>query len=153
MATSFEHDYTNFPELTNTQLEVLRFTSPHHQITEDFDALVVKVHDGDTITLRTSFRDFDFPLRFLDIDAPELSEGGQEARDFVKGRIEGENVRVLIDRNQRVGKYGRLLGKVLHMGTIVSEDLLRLGLTQEFGKKDAHKLPKLDKIFRMEQWF
>ena len=75
----FVHDYKAFPELTNAQLQTMQFSSPHPQITEDFTAEVVKVHDADTIRLRTDFRDFDFPLRLLDIDAPELNEGGEEA--------------------------------------------------------------------------
>ena len=54
---AFEHDYKAFPELSNTQMQELQFTSPHVQITEDFTAIVVKVHDGDTITLQTDFRD------------------------------------------------------------------------------------------------
>jgi len=79
-----EHDYVNFPELTNKQLQEEGFQSPHEQITEDFRAVVVKVHDGDTVTLRCDFRDFDFPLRFSNIDAPELNmDGGQEAKEFV----------------------------------------------------------------------
>lgn len=149
----FEHDYDKFPELTNAQLEQFQFTSPHPQITENFIATVVRVHDGDTVTLSTTTRDFDFPLRFLDIDAPELNEGGAEAREYVKNRIEGEKVTVLIDKNQRVGKYGRLLGKIQHNGSIVGEDEIRLGLAKEFGKKDADKIPKIDKTFRLEQWF
>ena len=67
---AFEHDFHEYPELTNAQMAQHQFSSPHEQITSDFRAEVVRVHDGDTITLRTGFRDFDFPLRLLDIDAP-----------------------------------------------------------------------------------
>ena len=143
----FEHDYTKFPELTNQQLEQFQFTSPHIQITEDFDAVVIRVHDGDTVTLRTDFRDFDFPLRFLDIDAPELNEGGAEARDWLKTRIEGQEVMVLIGRNKRVGKYGRLLGKVLYNGMIVGQEEIHLGLAKPFGTKNEGQVPDLTKIF------
>jgi endonuclease YncB( thermonuclease family) len=66
------HNFKDFPELTNAQMSDFYFDSPHKQITADFRALVVKVHDGDTITLRVEWRNFDFPLRFLDINAPEL---------------------------------------------------------------------------------
>ena len=58
-----DHDYKKFPELTNKQINEFGFQSPHKQITEDFDATVVHVTDGDTIRLRTDFRDFTFPLR------------------------------------------------------------------------------------------
>ncbi len=148
----FEHDYNNFPELTNVQLETLGFTSPHKQITEDFYAEVVKVHDGDTVTLRTDFRDFDFPLRFLNIDAPELNEGGGVTRDWLKDQILNQNVQVLINPNNRVGKYGRLLGRILYGGLDIGQQEINLGYAKEFGKKDEGKLPRLDKIFRVGQW-
>ena len=102
----YEHDFERFPELSKSQLETLGFLSPHKQITEDFFGEVVKVSDGDTIRMVVEFRDFDFPVRLLDIDAPELNEGGDVAKMWLKGRIEGEEVMVVIDRNNRVGKYG-----------------------------------------------
>ena len=148
-----EHDYKNFPELTDSQLEEFGFTSPFPQITEDFEADVVKVHDGDTITLRTTFRDFDFPLRFLDIDSPELNNGGAEAREWLKGQIEGEKVQIQIDRNNRVGKYGRLLGRVIHRGLNMGNTELRLGYAKAFGKKLENSLPTLERTFNLKQWF
>lgn len=149
----FEHDYKNFPELTNTQIQEFGFTSPHTQITEDFRAEVIKVHDGDTITLRTTFRDFDFPLRFTDIDAPELSEGGEEAREWLKNRIEGQSVDVLIDAQNRVGKYGRLLGAVMFNGLNVAQEEIRQGLAKSFGSKKEGEVPPKDKVFSLRQWF
>ena len=143
-----DHDYVSFPELTNSQLGVLQFSSPHPQITEDFTALVVKVHDGDTITLRTNFRDFDFPLRLLDIDAPELSEGGSEAKKWLDSQLLGEEVQVLIDSSNRVGKYGRLLGKVLSGGLDVGETMLHLGLVSAFGSKDEGSVPSFGKLMK-----
>ena len=147
----FEHDYEAFPELTNTQLEQLQFSSPHVQITEDFMATVVKVHDGDTVTLRARFRDFDFPLRLLDIDAPELSEGGEEAREWLKSRLLLREVDVLIDSSQRVGQYGRLLGRILSGGLIVGDEMLHLGLVSEFGSKDEGAVEPFDKIMQEAQ--
>ena len=148
-----EHDYKKFPELTNTQLQEFQFTSPHKQITEDFEAHVVKVHDGDTITLRTTFRDFDFPLRFKDIDAPEMNAGGEIARDWLIEQIEGQDVQIKIDRKTRVGKYGRLLGKVISKGLDMGEAEIRLGYAVKFGSKLEYSPPPVDKIFRLNQWF
>ena len=147
-----EHDFNKYPELTNRQIENMGFQSPHKQITEDFMAEVVKVHDGDTITLRTSFRDFDFPLRFLDIDAKELNEGGEEARAWLKNRIEGENIEVRINRKNRVDKYGRLLGKVFHGGQDVGEEELRLMLATPFTKRREFQLPNMDKELSIKKW-
>lgn len=149
----FEHDYKNYPELTNSQLEVMQFSSPHKQITADFEALVDKVHDGDTITVSTTFRDFSFPVRLLDIDSPELSEGGQVTRDWLKSRIEGKKVLILVDPQNRVGKYGRLLGKVIYGGLDIAQEEINLGLAVPFGKKKEGEVPHFDKFFSLKQWF
>jgi len=148
-----EHDYERYPELTNAQLEVMRFESPHVQITEDFWATVVKVHDADTVTLRTAFRDFDFPLRLLNIDAPELSEGGDRHREWLKSRILNQVVYVQINKANRVGKYGRLLGEIISGGINVGEEMLLRGFVKPFGqKKEGEPLP-LSQLFSLRQWF
>lgn len=144
----FEHDYKAFPELTNAQLETLRFTSPHEQITEDFVAEVVKVHDGDTITLRTKFRDFDFPLRLLGIDAPELSEGGEETQKWLESRLLNQKIEIRIDPSNRVGKYGRLLGYVYLNGLDIGNEMLNLGLVSEFGKKRENEVQDINRIMK-----
>ena len=128
------HDFVNFPELANSQMLFYYSESPHRQITEDFHAKVVKVHDGDTITLRWSERDFDFPLRLLDIDAPELNEGGEDAQQWLENKILDKEVDIKIDRRQRVGKWGRLLGKVISGGFDMGETMLNLGIVGRFGE-------------------
>ena len=149
----FEHDFVKFPELRKAQLEILQFLSPHKQITEDFEAEVVRVHDGDTITLRTDFRDFDFPLRFLGIDAPEMNAGGEEARDWLRDRILDEDVQILINPQNRVDKYGRLLGRVFHMGQDVGDEMLRMRLVTTFENRRESEFPDLNKMFAVKQWF
>ena len=148
-----EHDFVEFPELRKAQLEELQFLSPHVQITEDFGATVVKVHDGDTITLLTDFRDFRFPLRFLGIDAPEMNAGGKEARDWLRDRILGEDVRILINPKNRVDKYGRLLGRVFHVGLDVGDEMLRMRLVTTFENRREGEFPNTDKMFAVKQWF
>lgn len=144
----FDHDFRRFPELTNSQLEQFGFVSPHVQIDFDFQAVVVAVHDGDTITVRTDFRDFDFPIRLSGIDAPELSEGGDAARDWLSGVLLGESVQVFLDVNNRVGKYGRLIGIVVYNGMDVAEEMFYLGLVSRFGFKNDGVVPSLDVFFR-----
>ena len=118
------HDFKLFPELTNSQMNMYYFDSPHQQIAEDFDAKVVKVHDGDTIRVSCSFRDFDFPIRMANIMAAELNEEhGVEARNHLAEMILGAQVEILIDKTNRVGKYGRLIGKVLHKGFDMGEQM------------------------------
>ncbi len=120
-------------ELSTRDVVEYSVVSPHVQILDDFRAEVVKVHDGDTVTLRADFRDFDFPLRFAHIDAPELNAGGGLARDWLSERLLGKVVDVFVDRDNRVGKFGRLIGEVFVDGLNVGFEMLRLGLVFPFG--------------------
>jgi len=147
------HDFKRFPELTNSQMELYYFDSPHTQIFESFRAKVIKVTDGDTVQLRVSFRDFDFPLRFLDINAPEMSEGGQRSKSWLEEKINGKEVDILINPENRVGKFGRLLGSVIHQGINMGEIMMGLGLAQHFTRKNEGKLLNLNKTFTVKQWF
>ena len=136
------HDFKKYPELTNNQMYLYYFDSPHQQITEDFDARVVKVSDGDTIRVETDFRDFSFPIRFSNIMAAETNEGGGlRSRDHLKGLIENAMVEVIIDKKNRVGKFGRLLGQVKHKGFDIGEQMLADGFAvgvwkEQMGIKD-----------------
>lgn len=116
------HDFKLWPELTNNQMQIYYFQSPHKQITEDFRARVVKVTDGDTIRVRCDFRDFSFPIRFLNTAAAEMDEkGGLESRTWLASQILGEDVDILIDSNNRVEKWGRLLGEIIHLGMNINQ--------------------------------
>ena len=147
-----EHDFKKYPELTNRQLNELQFQSPHKQITEDFIADVVKVHDGDTITLKTDFRDFKFPVRMLEIDAPEMNAGGEEARDWLKNKILNQKVEILINKKKRVDKYGRLLGSVIYAGMNIGDEEIYLGLAKPFSSRYEGQLPNLNKDLSTEKW-
>lgn len=143
------HDFERFPELTNSQMELYYFDSPHKQISEDFEAEVVKVHDGDTITVRASFRDFDFPIRFIGTNAPELNEpGGKESKDWLEERIQGKKVQIIVNSKQRVGKFGRLLGDVIHGGMSMNEISIIEGKATDFDNRDEGQIPNINKILR-----
>ena len=127
------HDFKKFPELTNNQMQFYYFDSPHKQITEGFMAEVVKVTDGDSIRVKTDFRNFDFPIRLLGIDAPELkTEGGLESAVWLREQLLGENIYIQIDRTNRVGKFGRLIGDVILGGQSMSDLSLMLGYSEAF---------------------
>ena len=129
-------DFNRFPELTNAQMDMYYFDSPHQQITEDFDARVVKVTDGDTIRVRTNFRDFDFPIRISNLLAPELNEqGGVRSRNHLKGLIDNANIEVIINKKNRVGKYGRLLGEVRHKGFDIGRQMIEEGFAINLDEK------------------
>ena len=145
------HDYYKYPELTNKQIEEYGMFSPHPQITNDFNAKVEKVVDGDTIRLSCEGRNFIFPLRFLNINAPEMNEGGEEAKTWLKNLIEGTEVMIKINRQNRVGKYGRLLGMVLSMGMDVGQMMLDTGRAVPFGRNQG-EITDINKVLRMQQW-
>jgi len=116
------HNFKLWPELTNNQMQFYYFESPHKQIMEDFRAKVVKVTDGDTVRVRCDFRDFDFPIRFIDTAAPEMNEpGGKESRSWLESQVFGEEVNILINPRLRVGKWGRIIGRIMLMGMDINQ--------------------------------
>ena len=122
------HDFIRFPELTNAQMGLYYFDSPHQQIMEDFDANVLMVVDGDTIRVTVPWRDFDFPIRISNLMAAEMNErGGKRSRDHLRGLIEGKNIEVIINKANRVGKWGRLLGEVRERGFDIGQQMIDEG--------------------------
>lgn len=142
------HDFKKFPELTNSQMEIYYFESPHKQITEDFRATVVKVTDGDTIRVETDFRDFDFPVRLAFIQAPEIGEVGFiDSQRFLSERILGKEVEILVNPKVRVGKWGRLIGDVIEGGLSLSDESMDKGHSVDFSTQDESKIPLLEEMF------
>ncbi len=130
------HDFKKFPELSNNQMQFYYSQSPHKQITEDFSARVVDVHDGDTIKVEWIDRDFNFRIRMLGVSAPELKErNGIETRNWLADIILGEDVDILINPRERVGKWGRLLGTIIHKGINLNEQIIDEGMAVRFGEE------------------
>jgi len=145
------HDFKKYPELSNAQMDFYYFESPHRQITEDFVARVIKVKDGDTVQVRAEFRDFDFPIRFLDTNAPEMDQGGSQSRDWLKQEIEGEEIEVLINPRKRVGKFGRILGEIFHQGRSINKLSLNLGYAIPFIQDNLGDIPDTEKLFKSQE--
>jgi len=139
------HDFKRYPELTNAQMQLYYFDSPHKQITEGFTARVVKVTDGDTIRVECDFRDFTFPIRFANTAAPELDEGGKDSQKWLENEILGEEVEVIIDQKNRVGKWGRLLGEIMFRGMNMNEASLREGHAVPFSERKVGLSPDFNK--------
>jgi endonuclease YncB( thermonuclease family) len=115
------HDFKRFPELTNRQMQLYYFDSPHKQIGEDFLAKVVKVTDGDTIRVLWTEREFDFPIRIANLAAPEIDEeGGRDSQSFLEKEILGKEVEIVLTKT-RVEKWGRLLAYVINKGMNMNE--------------------------------
>tara|TARA_Y100000310_G_C20588624_1_gene766761 strand:+ start:871 stop:1323 length:453 start_codon:yes stop_codon:yes gene_type:complete len=145
------HDFNAFPELANSQMDIYYFLSPHRQILEDFTAEVVKVHDGDTVTLRWNDRDFDFPLRLINVAAPELNEkGGKESKNWLENQVLGTMVDIKMTQRNRVDKFGRLLGNLVHHGRDMGEESMLMGHSKSWADRADGLIPdfmqELEKI-------
>lgn len=141
-----EHDFKRNPELWDSQMGELYFKSPHKQIFEGFTAKVVKVTDGDTVRVETDFRDFDFPVRMLKIAAPELNEGGgPESQRWLESKILNKTVYISVDINNRVGKWGRLLGEIWFQGMSMQEESLNQGFSTLFDLRESSTIPDFNK--------
>lgn len=127
------HDFKKFPELTNNQMQFYYWESPHKQLVEDFNAVVIKVIDGDTVRVKITERDFDFPIRLAKIQAPELDEeGGLDSAVWLRDKILGNEVRVVMNFRNRVEKFGRLIGDIIFGGDSMSEASIRNGHSLDF---------------------
>ena len=139
------HDFKKFPELTNRQMELYYFNSPHIQLFNNFTAKVVRVIDGDTISLEIELRDFNFPLRFSNLAAPETKEaGGLESKRFMEEQILNQDVDIELSK-QRVEKWGRLLGKVFHMGMDMGELSQQNGHGLSWDDRTSGRIPDIEK--------
>ena len=128
------HDFKAFPELSNNQMQFYYFDSPHKQMVEPFTAKVIRVKDGDTVQVTTQDRDFDFPIRLARIASPEIDEvGGRQSQRWLESELLGEDVHIVLDR-KRVGKWGRLLGTIYHIGRNMNDISLDLGYSIKFGE-------------------
>ena len=71
---------------------------------------VIKVYDGDTITILVDGEKE--KIRFYGIDAPEKKQShGIESRDFVRSKIMGREVKVKV---VNIDRYGRKIGKIYY---------------------------------------
>jgi micrococcal nuclease len=91
---------------------------------------VVKVYDGDTITIATYFHDkvYRFSVRLNGIDSPEI-KGPNKAdavisRDALSALVMNK---VVVLKNVKTEKYGRLLADVYMNGVNVSDWMLKAG--------------------------
>jgi len=93
-----------------------------------FEAKVVRIADGDTITVlldKTQYK-----IRLEGIDAPEKGQAfGTKARRALGEKIAGQTVRV--DWKQR-DRYGRIVGRVYLGDRDISLEMVRDGMAWHF---------------------
>ncbi len=92
------------------------------------NVLVKRVIDGDTFETISGKK-----VRLIGIDAPELHPKkecmGEEAKDFLQGKIEGKKVLLKKDKTN-TDKYGRLLRYVYLKDEFINQSLAEKGLAK-----------------------
>lgn len=96
-----------------------------------FTARVVKVSDGDTISVQIEGKDSQ-RVRLLGIDAPERDQPyAREARQALVKLVSGREVRL---ETEGADAYGRLLARIFVDGRDVNAELVRLGAAWVYRK-------------------
>lgn len=134
--------------------------------TTTVDAEATEVVDGDTAMLRLDNRTEE--VRFKGIDTPEtntrntpqefegvpdsdsgrecLSDWGENASEYVKSRIGGEEVKLeFVDLPYlRRGEYDRLLGTIHFNGTDLNRKLVEKGYARSYGEDGPYIEEEID---------
>ena len=98
------------------------------QTGRSFSATVIAIHDGDTISVRTTRATL--RIRLEGIDCPEYRQPySARAKQFTSQLVYGKEV-TIDDRGQ--DQYGRLLARVRMNGVEVNEALVRNGLAWHY---------------------
>ena len=107
---------------------------------------VIKVHDGDTMTVLEGR--VQHKVRLDGIDCPELGQAyGRRAREFTSTLVFGTKVKVIYSKLDR---YDRLLGTVYTLGGAnLNHELVRAGLAWHYKYySQDKKLAALEKAAR-----
>jgi endonuclease YncB( thermonuclease family) len=71
-------------------------------------------------------------IRLAGIDAPERKQAfGKRSKGYLSDLVAGETVQV--DWNKR-GRYGRIIGKIIHQGKDINLEMIRAGLAWWYRK-------------------
>ena len=107
----------------------------------DIQGKVVKVTDGDTITILDS-ENKQIRIRLYGIDAPEKAQDfGKVSREYLAELVAGKTVNVTV---LDIDRYGRSVGRIEIEGKEVAEEMLKSGL--------AWLYTSYCKIPECEQW-
>ena len=115
---------------------------------------VIRVADGDTITILTSGGKE--KIRFAQIDAPETSHFGSPSQPY--GKEAGEYLRQLVSKKEvrveveTIDKYGRNVGTVFVDGMNINREMVRKGFAWVY-RQYAHnpELLELEKAARAKR--
>lgn len=109
---------------------------------ESFDAKVIRVADGDTITVQ-DFKNKQIRIRLEGIDCPEIGQPfGNTARQYTASYCMGKTVKI-----EKVGQdqYGRTLAIVWAGDVNVNKALLKAGLAWHYRGNKDQSLSRLER--------
>ncbi len=107
---------------------------PASSSSSDLVGRVVKVADGDTITVLDASKT-QHKIRLQGIDAPEKGQAfGKVSRQYLAGMVAGREVRVAWQKKDR---YQRILGTVFVDGKEANLEMLKAGLAWHYKKYDS----------------
>lgn len=114
---------------------------------------VVKVSDGDTITILTSDK-IQYKIRLNDIDAPEKKQAfGNKSKDNLAKYIAGKTVTV---QYQKKDKYKRILGTIYYNNTDINLQQVKDGYAWVYKKysknQDYYNAEKLARENKKGLW-
>lgn len=100
-----------------------------------YDATVLDVHDGDTITVQISLG-LDVSkkevIRLLGVDCPELkTKEGKEVAAYARKLLTGKKITIQTNNDDRE-KYGRLLATVIIQNINFNELLISKGFAKSY---------------------
>lgn len=96
-----------------------------------FSAKVVKVSDGDTITVLTQNKD-SIKVRLYGIDAPEAKQDfGKVSKEYLSSLIAGKIVEI---KSSGQDRYGRILGAIYAGNTDINAKMVEDGYAWAFVK-------------------
>jgi endonuclease YncB( thermonuclease family) len=108
---------------------------------------VVKVYDGDTLTMMVDGKKE--KIRFYGIDAPEHNQPfGIESRDFVRRKVMDKKIKVEVVNTDR---YGRKIGKIYYNGShYLNLESVKGGYSwwYEYFARNEHKFESAEKNAR-----
>ena len=108
--------------------------TPARSSSSDLVGRVVKVADGDTITILDSSKT-QHKIRLHGIDAPEKKQAyGDAAGRYLSGLVAGKEVRVAWSKRD---KYNRILGTVYANGEEVNLEMLKAGYAWHYKRFDS----------------
>ena len=67
---------------------------------------------------------------------------------WLESKILNEEVDIIINPKKREGKWGRILGGIIHLGLNINEEAIRTGHAVIFDRRKDGLIPKLDETLR-----